>query len=146
MSDDVLSPAERIPRKYVYSAHAVMDRIGIFKNRFGRKSKLQSTLGRMKPHLEDDQVVLIISARDLRLIEDRLERKGFLQGIEKRELTRRKIPNLSSPTLDEEEIQETDKQDEVSPIDVYARKQVGMAYANAYGRVHAKKFLDSIKK
>lgn len=65
-SSEGVTPVEKVPVKIIHSATAVMDKLGIYKNRYGNQSKLQTALGRLKPHLQDDEVVLVIKASMLR--------------------------------------------------------------------------------
>lgn len=57
---------DSLPLKVVYSARAIIGNRKIMKNRNGKQSKLQSALGRLAPHIAEDEVAIIISVRDLK--------------------------------------------------------------------------------
>lgn len=56
---------DHLPVQVVYDARAIGSRHNVMKNRNGKQSKLQAAIGRLMPHLVDDEVVIVIRARDL---------------------------------------------------------------------------------
>jgi hypothetical protein len=56
-----------IPRPVLYRSRVVASRDSIIKNRDGNQSKMQGALARLKQHLNDDEIVLVIRKQDLQV-------------------------------------------------------------------------------